>query len=237
MYNGKTVSLKEIMWRVTNHPLMKDLNYDDAAMYAIEALRLINSSLTNENKITNPPIKIDNHKSRLPKDLITIRGVKDANSNIAYKYSTDIYHADSCAEDFGQCIYKDDYTYIVQNDIIITSNKECEILISYQSLMTDDEGYPLISDNQQTKEAIRYYIMYSHLEPLYDIGKVTDKAFHRIEQNYLWYMGAAQSSTTFQGLDHLESTMNALNRIIINNTEHARGFRTMNKKEINKKYL
>lgn len=236
MYNGKTVSLKEIMWRVSAHPLMKDIMYEDAAMYAVEALRILNVSLLNENKLTNPPIKIVDHKGRLPSDLVLIRGVKELGTNIAFRYSTDIYHADSCSEDFGACEYRDDYTYIVQSDVIITSKKECKVIMSYQALSVDEEGYPLIPDNQATREAIRYYIMYSHLEPLYDIGVVTDRAFQRIEQNYLWYMGAAQSSNVMQGLDHMESTMNALNKLIINTTEHSRGFRTLNKKEINKKY-
>lgn len=237
MYNGKTISLQEIMWRISTHPLMKDLNYEDAAMYAIEAIRLINMPLIYENKVTNPPIKITEHKAALPDDLLQVRGVKEAHSNIAYKYATDIYHVDMCKKDFGDCKYDNDFTYEIQSNVIITSKRETEILISYKALGTDEQGYPLIPDIQKVKEAIRYYIMYAHLEPLYDIGKVTDKAFHRIEQNYLWYIGAAQTATTLQGLDHLETTFNAINRLLINDTEHSRGFKYLNVKESDKKYM
>lgn len=230
MYNGKTVSLKEILWRVASHPLMKDLNEDDAAMYAIEALRLLGTPLIFLNKLTNPPIEICNHKAALPDDLLQIRGVKESDSNIAFKYSSDIYHSDQCAEDFGPCEYREDYTYIVQNNVIITSKKEVTITISYKGLATDNEGYPMIPDVQEVKEAVRYHIMYSHLEGLYDIGKITDKAFNRIEQNAQWYMGSAQSSTVLQGLDHLETTMNAINRLLINTTSHSRGFRYLKEK-------
>ena len=236
MQNGKTVSLQEILWRVATHPLMKDLNQDDAAMYAIEAIKLIGSPLIFVNKLTNPPIVIKGHKALLPDDLVQIRGVKDADSSIAYRYSSDIYHADSCEEDFGACQYSDDYTYLIQSNVITTSTEKGRIIISYQALDVDEDGYPLISDNQKVREAVRYHIMYSHLEGLYDIGKITDRAFQRIEQNAQWYMGAAQSSSVLQGMDHLETTMNAINRLLINNTAHSRGYRHLSKKEINKKY-
>lgn len=236
MYNGKTVSLKQIMWRVANHPLMRDINYEDAAMYALEAIRLIGAPLMYTNALTKPPVNINDHKGRLPSDLIEIRGIKDADTNFVYKYASDIYHGDFCKEDFGDCQYNKDYTYTISNGVITTSIKKGQVIISYKKIETDEEGYPLIPDNIKVLNAIRYYIMYSHLEPLNDIGKVSDKAFNRIEQNYLWYVGGANTSMQLANLDHLETTMNAVNRLLINNSAHERGFRFLQEKEGNTKY-
>lgn len=237
MYNGKQVSLKNIMWRIASHPLMKDINYEDAAMYAIEAINLIGAPLTFTNKVTRPPIKVDDFKATLPSDLKLIRGVKMHDTDIALKYATNIYHDDKCKEDFGEnCYYDSDYTYTVQSNVITTSFEEGLIVISYQALPLDKEGYPMIPDDQKVKEAIRYFIMYCHLEGLYDLGKIPQRTFYRIEQNKNWYIGAAQSSMQMQGMDHLQSTMNAVNRLLINNREHSRAFKYLQQQETNVKY-
>lgn len=232
MHNGKTISLKNILWKVMRHPLVTDLNYDDAAMFATEAIELIGAPLNYENKITDPPIKITNYKGKLPDNLVNIRGVKMLNSNIALTYSTDIYHSDTCNNDFGvSCTYSKDFSYTVESGVIKTSFRNDDVIISYTSLPVDDEGYPLVPDNIKVKMAIEYYILNRFLEPLYDVGKITDKAFQRIEQKKMWYMGAANSSSQLAGMDHLESTMNAVNRLLINNRAHSEGFKNLNKKE------
>ena len=48
------------------------------------------------------------------------------------------------------------------------------------------------------------------------MGKIPDKVFHYIDQKKCFYMGASNTSMQLQGIDHLESVMNAVNRLIIN---------------------
>lgn len=226
MNSGKSISLKEILWRVKLHPLMSDLTYDDAALYAIEAIRLIGAPVSFSRNIKE--LSVVNHKARLPESLIEIRGIKDFYSNVAYSYASDIYMGDNCNEDFNcECIKDSNFSYTYEQGILKTSIKNTKVLLSYKSLPVDEEGYPLINDNQANQNAIRYHILYSHLEPLYDIGKVTDKAFNRISQNRDWYIGAASSSMQLNNLDHLETTMNAINRLLINTTAHSQGFSTL----------
>ena len=52
------------------------------------------------------------------------------------------------------------------------------------------------------------------------MGKIQDKVFSYIEQKRHFYLGQAENSMKLQGMDHLESMMNALNRIIINDQAH-----------------
>ena len=52
------------------------------------------------------------------------------------------------------------------------------------------------------------------------MGKITDKAFHYIEQKRHFYMGGADTSMKLAGIDHLESIMNTINRLIINTNAH-----------------
>lgn len=273
MYNGNLISLKKILWRVFNNPYAEDLNHEDAAEYAIEAIKLIGAPLSFLDKVTYPPLKIVNYKAALPCNIINLRGVKllDANGRgeVALTRATDIYHQSirsndsgptSNVEDDGSSPYDvinvgvnsgvtqagapsggvdgqlTEYTYTAQNGVIQTSFKEGDIEVSYKSLATDDEGYPLIPDNQEVKLALEYYILFRFLEPLWIMGKVTDKAFQYVDQKKCWYLPSANTSMQLQSGDHLESVMNSINRLIVNDTAFENSYKGTGKRERIKKY-
>lgn len=232
MYNGQTVSLKTILWKVMNHPLANDLTYDIAAEFAIEAIELLGAPLAHIDKVTDPHIVTVNHKAALPADLIQLNGVRLIKSDeyperdaIALRYATDIYHESKLKNTL------EEFTYTIQGGVIYTSFPEACIELSYKALPLDKDGYPLVPGNRKVKMALEYYILYRYLAPLYDIGKITDKAFGRIEQQKLFYMGAAGNDMKLSGIDHLESTMNSINRLLLNSNAHKNFFKGMGDKE------
>lgn len=213
--NGKFCSIGEILWRVLKQPICTDLTLEQASEYALEFLRLIGAPLSFVDKVTNPPLKLTDYKVALPADLIEIRGVKCNNRPL--RYATDLYHL-SIDED-KDCSYYKEYTYIVQNCVLIASVKDECIEVSYKSISTDENGYPMIPDNESYRMGLEYYIMHRYLEPLWTMGKITDKVFQYYEQKRHWYMGQASSALTIANMDQLESMMNGINRLIIN--DHA----------------
>lgn len=250
MYNGKSVSLKEVMFEVMRNPMMKDISFEDAASFAISALHLINAPLIYKDKVTQPLVDIQEFKGELPFDLVKIRGVRVIQNqdnhdfdSIPLTYATDIFHkALNCNTMFtkqsrekyketGYIDYRNEYTYTVQQNKIFTSFEEGKIEISYQALDVDEEGFPLIPDNQKVKEAIKYYIMRQYLEPLFIMGKISDKAYNYVEQQYNWYIGAAQSATKLAGMDQLEATMNAINRLLVEDQGFNNHYKGVGKRE------
>lgn len=241
MYNGNTISLKKILWTVMNNPLTEGLNYEDAAQYAIEGLRLIGAPLTYKDIVTDPPIEVENYKAKLPDNLIYIRGIRIINNlenyednPIAMRYATDIYHTGKKCDTENDVPYE--YTYSINNGIIYTSIDKGHIQVSYKGLALDEDGYPLIPDNQKAKLALEYYILFRYLEPLWMIGKITDKAFEYVNQKKCFYMGGADTSMKLEGIDHLESTMNTINRLIINSKAHDNFYKGIGEKERLRKY-
>tara|TARA_R110002020_G_scaffold68971_2_gene179867 strand:- start:5921 stop:6667 length:747 start_codon:yes stop_codon:yes gene_type:complete len=247
MYNGKTVSLGAIIWKVFKNKLITDLSYDDAAEYALEFIRLVGAPLALVNEVKT--IKVTSYKAALPDNLITIRGIKmieDTDSNgrimpnnfngeVALRYATDIYHQGlDC--DISDPNYIPEYTYEVQKGIIFTSFEEGTLQISYKGIGVDEDGYPLIPDNEKFTMGLEYYISHRYLEGLWAMGKITDKVFQYYEQKRHWYLGAANSSMQMQNIDQLESTMNGLNRIVRRDDAHETFFRKFGRKERIKKY-
>lgn len=247
MYNGKTVSLKTILWEVMQNPWTKDLAYEDAAEYASTAIKLIGATLGYINKVTNPKLKVINFKTELPPDLIIIRGARaftaltdtDAES-IPMSLATDIFHKTlGCYEDSNATSMSDfgfEVTYMIQSNILTASFKDGYVEVAYQALPTDDDGFPLVPDNMDFKEAVRYYILFRHLENLWTIGKVTDKVFNYIDTKKCFYMGAAQADMQLAGMDHVGAMFNSINRLIINTNAQQNFFKFMGKKERIRKY-
>lgn len=271
MHSGQTISLKSILWKVLTNPLASELTYEEAAEYAIEAIRLLGAPLSFEYKVTDPPLTLTNYKTALPSELLEIRGARlitnldnYEDGAIALRHATDIYHSKlNCSKttkdtsDNEYSIYTPDptgetqkhytgvspnspnlieYTYTTQKGIFYSSIEEGNVQISYKALMVDEEGYPLVPDNQKVIMALHYYILHRYLEPLWMMGKITDKAFQYIEQKRHFYMGGAGTSMQLAGIDHLESVMNTINRLIINTQAHTNFYKGSGVKERIRKY-
>jgi hypothetical protein len=230
MFTKDTISLKKILWKVMNHPLAVDLNYEDAAMYAIEAIELIGTPLTLVDKESS--ISIVDYKGSIPNDMIILKGVISDNG-IVLNHNTGIYTTNNWVDqDYIQCRGGN---YTIERGVIKTSFEKGNIVLAYKALPTDCDGYPLIPNQVKVKRAVHYYILFEHLAPFYDIGKITDKAFHRITQEKDWYIGAAQSATQLSSMDHAEAMVNSINRLLIDSNASRNFYQTLGQKENIKK--
>ena len=197
MTNGNTKSLGTILWRVLKNPLASELTYEEAAEYALEFIRLLGAPVAYENKITNPPLQLYNYRTEIPCDILYIEGVRytktgeenyienqiamrEASNTFHIKSSTSVLDESSSDEKID---YKhNEFTYKIQKNILYSSIKNGFVEISYKAISTDEEGYPLIPDNETVFLGMEYYILSRYLEPLWLMGKITDKAFEYIQQ-------------------------------------------------------
>lgn len=256
MYNGKTISLGNIVWKVMKNAVASDLTYEEAAEFALEYIRLMGAPLIYLDKITEP-IKLNMYKARTPDDMLWVKGVKyicdDCDDNtlddgIAMIHATDIYHRGSEPFNSRQRDKRDEpnilpaldnlqgYTYIIEKGIIKTSIEDGYVVISYKGLALDENGFPLIPDDEAFKLGLEYYILHRYIEPMWIMGKIPDKVFHYIEQKRHWYYSSAHTSLQMPDIDHMEAIMNGVNRIIINETAHQDFFRAYGLKERLKRY-
>ena len=234
MTNSNYKSLGAILYKILRNPLCAELSYEDAAEYALEFIKLLGAPVIYINK-TNI-LDLNCYKAELPCDLLYINGIRyfesDLRNAIAMRESTNIYHINS--DEFankGLNNSNNEFTYKIQNGIIFTSMEDGCIEISYEAIATDEEGYPLIPDNQKVELGIEYYVMSRYLEPLYLVGKVTDKAFEYIQQKRYFYTPSAYTSLQMPGIDKMESIMNGLNRLLINDSAHQNFFKKYGEQE------
>lgn len=241
MTNSQYNSLGTIIWSILKNPLASELTYEEAAEYALECIKLLGAPVIYLNKLEK--LNLTSYKAQLPCDLLYIEGVEyfdgGTTEPIAMREATNIYHLDTdefSNENSQKNHNRNEFTYKIQNGIIFTSMCDGCVQIAYKAIATDEEGYPLIPDNQKVQLALEYYILSRYLEPLWMMGKITDKAFEYIQQKRYFYVPSAYTSLTMPGMDKMESMMNAINRLIINTTSHQNKFKKLGEKERLRRY-
>lgn len=177
---SNTVSLKSIISKVYRD-LGIDEEYDTISLieWAVEALRFVNAYEQYEDK--ECCLEVCNYRSEdLPCDLVSIlevehngiqldKGSADRNFNntrgnyITKPYSYNLGVMDSLPLKLGQLYYlSTNDNFIIKDGYIKTNFKDSTIKIKYKSLPVDEDGIPLIPDDESYRAAIFWYIAHKY---------------------------------------------------------------------------
>jgi hypothetical protein len=258
MTNGKYKSIKALLSRLLINPMMNGINETDVAMYVGDAIRLIEAPMAYDTYVEE--IEICNHRGELPCNIVYIQQCQlamnaklPAQPGSTYtahggawspmRYATDHFqtslHDDSSNDlrqkriHFSELDY--DNTYSVQHDFIYTSVREGVVRMSYKGIAIDAEGFPMIPDNVKVEKAIENHIKCEYYRILWEMGKIADKVFQKVEQERDWYIGAANTGLQLQTIDQAESMKAQMTRTILKPLQQHNGFRNLGTQEyINK---
>lgn len=213
------ISIKIILDRLMDHPLLQDLTLERVVDYSIDFMRIVGvpNMFIDKTEI----LSVSNYKTYLPCDLHEIVQIrtfnKDSNHNQPFRYSTNSFHDSICK-------YDGDFTYKVKGNILHTSMKEGLIECAYKAILTDEDGYPLIPDNSSFTRAIELWIKMKRFTILRDLGKLNNNILEDVKQEYAWAVGDCQSEFNRMTLDKAESFYNSWKTLIIRDNEHNKGF-------------
>lgn len=220
-------TIEDIMWRLSRIPQIKNITLEEVAEFTEDLLRLINipQSLVSETSLFD----IIDYKAQLPSCIQDVLGVRlmEDNCKIALTYSANPYHTSKNNNE--NC--NNDFTYVLQGCNIITSFSEGIIEVAYKKLPVDDKGFPMIPDEESFKRALVYEIRLRYAEPLWEMGKMTDKAFQRIQQERDWYVGQSQSKLAIVNYDQMDMMVKGVNRLIIDTRPRETFFKGFGKSE------
>lgn len=199
--NYKHLSIDVIANRITKHPLLKNINYEDILDYTVDVLRLVNVPRSYEEQSCYK--NIVEYKALIPDTALNVKSVDIVISGnaIPMTKSTDTHQAQH--ERLPNQIDSGRYTYTLNGNMIHTNVKEGIVFVVYDTLKCDTNGLPMIPDNISLIKAIENYIKVQVFTVLVDLQKINQNALHRAEQEYSWYIGKAQ--TDFQGFENEDS--------------------------------
>lgn len=125
----------------------------------------------------------------------------------------------------------DDITYVIAHNYIKTNVRTGYIMLAYQAIPTDCEGYPMIPDDVSFKEAIYWYINMKLMYPKWADGRVRDAVYADAKRSWHYYCRQAYGNALMPNADKLESIKNAWIRLVPEIHEHSSGFSTLGQEE------
>ena len=258
MFNHKYVSLKQVIDRIKRGRLYRDLPYESAIDYGVQAFRLLASE---KAEVTKPgKIEIINFRGKLPGDMerIVQTLAVDCNMNYAYpmRYSTGSLHSirhclnspdinanasyiNSKKDSYSNVIAKatnydaNDLTYSLNNNYIVTGFETGWVLMAYKGLLMDhDECTPMIPDNVNVLLAVEYYIKSRFLDDLGSDDPNIRRQHAKDDQEYCWYIGKAQDSMLGMSIDEYESFANSMSKFFDTEDYHKNFMNGLGAKEL-----
>lgn len=125
-----------------------------------------------------------------------------------------------------------DYTYLITSNYLKTNVSSGYIMMAYQAIPTDNNGYPLIPDDADFMEAIYWYITMKLLYPQWKQGSVRDQVYYDARRSWNYNCKKAYGNALMPNIDQLESIKNGWLRLVPEINEHATGFSTLGERQI-----
>jgi hypothetical protein len=259
MLNGKYTKIDRIIEGVfRDYGWTHEIDWVDALEWVGECMDLIAAPKQYINKVTDGNDKLDHpcaivikdYKGSLPCDIIQINQVREFNTKIEMRYTTDTFQKglskneanipDQSLTSFGtinfssplikqQQMVKDscltDLSYMITDQHIFCNFEEGEVEMAYTAFPTDKNGYPLIPDNVKYIQAVKSYLAERIGFKMFIQGKLNGQVYGKLEQERAWYIGAATTAGLQPSIDEMESWKNQMVRLIPSINQHGNSFR------------
>lgn len=218
--NFKYISMDVIASRVTKHPLLKDINFEDIISHTVDVLRLLNvPGAYEEDSVYKDIVE---YKVKLPQNNLNVKSVDlvKGDKMIPMVIGSDSHHNHLQKLNKNRSQYTG-YTYTINGGMIHTNQENGKVFVVYDQLKCGDDGYPMLPDSTSLIKAIENYIKVQVFSVLVDLQKIGGGSLQRAEQEYAWYIGKAQSE--FQGFineDDTEGFLRDLKRLFPKNNTH-----------------
>jgi hypothetical protein len=126
-----------------------------------------------------------------------------------------------------------DYTYLINNGYVMTNIETGYLMVTYQAIPTDDDGYPMVPDNQSFIEAIYWYIVMKLLYPDWVAGRIRDAVYADAKRSWNFYCKQAYGNSMMpNGAEQMEAIKNTWHRLVEEFNEHDSFFSTMGQEQL-----
>lgn len=223
------ISIKEILSRLLKHPLLQDISLEQVVQHTLDFIGIFGMPKLYQDK--EEILHIEDFRTLLPCDLVSINQIKDSKTNMCIRSMTDNFMP---REDYNRSTGSKkaiEMTYKTQGQVLYVSFKTGDITVSYKSIPTDKDGYPLLIDNSVFMKALELYIKKEAFTILFDTNKISPAVLQNTEQQYAWLAGQLQSEFTIPSISEMESLKNSWCTLIQRVSDFDRGFRDTGSKE------
>lgn len=256
----KYTSIRRVLDNLLDHPLMRDLTLEQVVRHTMRFISLHGYPKLYEDRITE--IEIHDYRGLLPCDLISIIQVKDESTGLCLRAMTDSFnpgieekeglhlphsgrgHKDllnnvkplrdtyipPMHEEYGELTFK------TQGMVIYTSFKEGVIEIAYKGIPIDDDGFPMLIDNEVFLAALEAYIKKQVFTVKFETGKMQGGVLQNAQRDYAFLSGQLKAEMTIPSLSEMEAISRSIHTLIPRIREFDRGFKELGSREYIRKH-
>lgn len=198
------ISIKQMMDDVLDHPMLEDLPYATAVKYATQFIRTMGMPKLFDTRVDL--MHISDYTCKMPCNVYSILHIRNPKTKKLLRKSSSDF---DITKDFTL-----DPVYKVQGDMIVFSIKEGDVEVSYRTMLTDDEGYALIVDDENFIVALEDYIKVRWFTILFDQGKIPQQVLINAQKDSAWSKGRAKTSLSLPDDEELRNLINLMNELI-----------------------
>lgn len=231
--NIQYTNIRRVLDDITEHPLLRDVTLEQVIRHTIRFVSLHGYPQLYQDKIDTVDIK--DFRGLLPCDLISIIQVKDLKTDVCLRSMTDTFTpglrpkpnmrnqpkdllnnmkppVDTYIPPMQE--YREEPSFKTQGRIIFTSFTEGKVEIAYKSIPVDEDGFPLLIDNETYLNALEAYIKVKVFTVKFDTGKIQAGILSNAQTEYAWASHLLQSEMTMPSISEMESITRMINTLI-----------------------
>lgn len=214
----KLITVKAVIGKVLRDLNLKDSSRFDAMVeWSYEAMQYIGSYKQDLEQVID--LEVKNYKTELPCDFHKMIMVIYRGHGLRYEQNMpyhDAYLEEKTAH-FGPATA----TYDIRYPYIHTSFSEGIITLQYLALPVDEDGLPLIPDNEAVKTALFWYIVSRLILGGVELPFKYDYAFGQWER----FKGIARGALNMPSLAEMENIKNRTQRLLPLHNAYSKAFK------------
>lgn len=241
-------NIRRVLDDIMDHPLLRDVTLEQVVRHTLRFISLHGYPSLYQDKVVN--VKVHEFRGLLPCDLISVIQVKDIDSGICLRSMTDTFtpgiepRPSDLSRDLLDNVkpptegyippmrkHMEELTFKVQGRILFTSFPEGEVEVAYKAIPVDDDGFPLLIDNETYLNALEAYIKVKVFTVMYDTGKIQAGVLSNAQSDYAWAARQVQQEFIMPSLSEMESITRYWNTMIKSPTKFDQGFRSLGDRE------
>lgn len=199
------VSLKEVINKVYKDggDIVEDITEDDVITDTIELIGVVGIPQLFERKVDI--LEVKKYRALLPCDFVDLIALKSCNTRL--NPSTDDFNVEDSHTNVP--------TYRIDGDVIKFSQECGYVKIAYTAVKTDDDGYPMIVNDQTFIRALVSYIIYKRVYTNYINGRLPNESImERVERNYEFNIAQASQRLRMPDKEEFDNIARMMNSFI-----------------------
>lgn len=227
----KYTSIQRVLDDLLEDAHMENLTLEQVIKYTVRFINKHGYPRFYQDK--QAEVEIHQFRGVLPCDLINIIQVKDCKSGLCMRSMTDTFTPD---EEPLRPTIPHEASWKTQGTIIYTSFPEGKVEIAYKATPVDDDGFPMLIDNESYLDALEAYISMKVIRNKFRQGKIPAAVYQDAQQEYAVAAREFMTEMTTPSYSEMESMTRYFNSLIPRLHEFERGFRHLGDRQIIRKH-